>query len=294
MRREDVANFIFALGATLIIGTTLLVGVFRLIAMRFPSDQGGPAAGPPSEKAIEEKKKALPSKIPQPKRHIPAGAAKALVDRGHRLREEKDFEGALKCYLSLLYSAVEEGGSGSLPIHLTDCLRGAAESYKGLGDYNNAVRFLQAERMIYEEMVAQEQKLKQNISGSKQILKTLFAGKDPSAQPRRCEVLTGVAEASAKYGYNDLGLSYRVKAAALKHRLEGKPLDPSSPEFLAIAEALEKLAPKEQEEVKEILHSDAIPGASDLVGKEPAAPRGKKAAKRKPAPKAASQGDEQE
>ena len=276
MSDGDVTKFAMAFFTSMCIGAVALAMFLRFLSIKFPppdpNNAGPMRANVPNvnekkegedgamETPWEAKDKAptktpevkMPTKIPRPKRNIPAAAAAAMVERGDRLRAEDQYGEGLKCYLSLLFAAVEQGPSTeALPQHLTSCLRGAVECYKGLDDYANAVRFLQAERMIYEEMVAQEQKKKKGMTGSAQVLATLFSGKDPASQaPHRAEVLTEVAEASLKHGYGEIGLSYRVKAAAVKQKMSGKQLDPESPEYTAIAEAMETLQKQKAQEAE--------------------------------------------
>lgn len=186
------------------------------------------------------------------RRVIPATSAVILAQRAARLMQEENFHDALVCYMALLSSAVRQGDAGagetSLPINVTECLRGAAMCYRGLGEPEKAVKFLQAERLVYEELVAETQSVArgEGPNGTQPsaagILAALFTNKSGAALdgkiPKRYTVLTEVGDACMKHGYPEVALSYRVKAAALRQRASGKPLDSDSAELAAMAEAI--------------------------------------------------------
>ena len=178
---------------------------------------------------------------PSERRYIPTGAQSVLIERGKRQLQEGDAEKALVTYLSLLYTAVESKDDSALPAQLTDVLRGAAECYKRLGQPENAVKFLQAERRVFEEVVVGAAKMSAS-DGRTSILQSLLSNAGSTEDmPKRCATLTTVAEACTKLGRHDVALAYRVKAAAMKHKITGKGMDESSPEFRSLAEALAKV-----------------------------------------------------
>jgi tetratricopeptide (TPR) repeat protein len=198
----------------------------RLVIKRAPK-KAKPAV-PKSEEATE-------------RRYIPTGAQSVLIERGKRQLQEGDAEKALVTYLSLLYTAVESKDDSALPAQLTDVLRGAAECYKRLGQPENAVKFLQAERRVFEEVVVGAAKMSAS-DGRTSILQSLLSNAGSTEDmPKRCATLSTVAEACTRLDRHDVALAYRVKAAAMKHKITGKGMDESSPEFRALAEALAKV-----------------------------------------------------
>jgi hypothetical protein len=56
--------------------------------------------------------------------------------------------------------------------------------------------------------------------------------------PKRCFTLDEVSEACTKLGHHDVALAYKVKSAALKSKISGKPLDPESEEAAQLARAI--------------------------------------------------------
>lgn len=214
----------------------------------------------------------------QTKRNIPLGAADSLVQRGNRLIEEKQYKEALVCFLSLLYSAVEGGvknAGDNLPTHLADCLRGAAICYRNLGEPATAVRFLQAERLLFEEMVASLHKKDDGITPGKAIVASLLGSSadtsevenDPKSAPlRRCRVLNGVADECMRHGNPQVALSYRVKAAAVKQKITKQPIDPHSEEFARIAEAMHAC----EQALKNVREEDRIAAVQSVIAKEAA------------------------
>ena len=156
MRSEDVHTFVAAVSTTLIIGGSLLWLLLRWLDTKFnvapkPTiiKRREPAAAPTVALATPAAEAAV---VPKEKRTIPRGAQAALVERGQRLLADKEYKQALNCFLSLLFASIESEDK-ALPAHLTDCLRGVAECYKGMGQPDVAVKFLQAERVF--EMVVQ-------------------------------------------------------------------------------------------------------------------------------------------
>lgn len=190
-----------------------------------------------------------PLPTPSEKRYIPPASQQALVERAREQLADNKPDKALVTYLTLLYSAAENRDGSALPANLTECLRGAAECYRKLGQPENAVKFLQAERRVFEEVVVSAAN---SIKGDKQkpkgasILASLLNpdaanGTDHEDLPRRCQTLSDVAEACTGLGRHDVALAYRVKAAAVKQKLTGKALDERSPELIAMAAALAKV-----------------------------------------------------
>ena len=238
MRSEDVHTFVAAVSTTLIIGGSLLWLLLRWLDTKFnvapkPTiiKRREPAAAPTVALATPAAEAAA---VPKERRTIPRGAQAALVERGQRLLADKEYKQALNCFLSLLFASIESEDK-ALPAHLTDCLRGVAECYKGMGQADVAVKFLQAERRVFEEMVVQAA----NPEGEKtpSIIASLF-GKEDKNVPKRIISLSEVADACSKLGYHDIALAYRVKASALRHKLSGTPLDPDSEEASLLAKAL--------------------------------------------------------
>jgi hypothetical protein len=272
MTWDDVVTLVGTAAFTTFIGGVALYLFFRWLAAR-TQERGdanatsGGASSPtierairarieatPARKAVAErarKQQELDAKVQQARRNIPLGAAATLVERGTRLIAEKAFDEALVCFLALLYSAVEGGPAqpSNLPVHLADCLRGAATCYRFMGQPETAARFLQAERLIYEEMIAVTASGGDQGGASRAIVASLFAGTPGAADdaaaagvPRRCRVLKEVAQQCEKFGHNEVALSYRVKAAALKRKQSGQALDPQSEEFNSIADILRQMS----------------------------------------------------
>jgi hypothetical protein len=173
--------------------------------------------------------------------HIPRAAQTLLVERGKRLFQEGSVNEALHCFLSLLYAVESQEGAKNLPTQLTECLRGAAECYRSLGQPDIAVKFLQAERRVFEEMVVAAAFPDGERSSRQEpglIVSSLLGKAADEKLPKRCYTLIDVAEACAKLGYHDMALAYRVKASALKSKISGKALDPESEEAAMLARAL--------------------------------------------------------
>lgn len=211
-------------------------------------------------------------------RRIPRAAQAALVDRGQRLIGENNFQEGLVCFLALLYSASNPDASPEervLPTHLTECLRGAAQCFRGLGQLEASVKFLQAERRVFEEMVVQAA----NPEGRKgpslapeSILAPLL-GKGPEDKlPKRCFTLDEVSEACAKLGFHDVALAYKVKSSALKSKISGKALDPESDEAAQLARAISEY--KTRHEGGAAALAAAIPPAASCQPPQPSATNG--------------------
>eukprot|EP00758_Cryptobia_borreli_P008980 Tbor_TRINITY_DN5432_c0_g4::TRINITY_DN5432_c0_g4_i1::g.24281::m.24281 len=182
------------------------------------------------------------------KRHIPTGAQAIVMERAKRQLQEGQPDKALISFLSLLYVSVESKDENALPSQLTECLRGASECYQMLGQTENAVKFLQAERRILEEVVVIAANSGNSDTGRKKesILQALFQpttvgeGKADVIH-KRCNTLSQVAQACTRLGRHDVALAYYVKAAAMKHKITGKPLDINSQDTQVLAEAVRKL-----------------------------------------------------
>ena len=286
MQPEDAHVVILSFLATLVLGGAM-VGGFVWYAMRLDAQntrariekedaridtvlaeraarQGRTYVPPSGQKSITQRTapssnaaskaaagpKAARSQLPAPaeKRHIPVESQTLLIQKGREQLAEDRPDKALVTYLTLLYSAAENRDGSALPASLTECLRGAAECYRKLGQPENAVKFLQAERRVFEEVVVSAANAgKEKSTGGKAggILETLL---NPNAKaqseedlPRRCQTLSTVAEACTKLGRHDVALAYRVKAAAVSQKVTGKPLDETSPEMVAMAAALAKV-----------------------------------------------------
>lgn len=277
MTEDDVRNFTVAASATLVVGLGTIALIFYCLEKKLGgaaarADGAGAAlrprlaveaaAMPPSAtanataaaasapKPAAKQTGAAVGAAPTSIAYVPLAAAATMVQRGNRLLAEKNPRDALVCFLSLLYSA-QGGDHGALPSHLTDCLRGAAQCFIALGDPDQAVKFLQAERRVFEEMLAATVQggasAPQNRPQSGALLASLL---DPTAAdtPHRCNVLRDVAEACSKGGHEDIALAYRVKVAALKQKVSGKPMDPNSKEFHDLAKSLSKLASYDKRE----------------------------------------------
>lgn len=211
----------------------------------------------PAHKALLEQRKTadqFEKRVEKAKRNIPLGASSVLVQKGARLIEEGSYDEALVCFLALLYSAVEGGSkttADNLPAHLAECLRGAGTCYRKMGQVEIAARFFQAERLIYEEMVAslsEEGIDKKNPeSKSRAIVASLFRDDDKTEDslPRRCRILQEVAKQCMKHGHVQVALSYQLKMAAVKRKVSGKAMEPNSDEFHKIAEMLRQLSPED-------------------------------------------------
>lgn len=293
MTDEDFQKFWKAATTTLAVGSCVLILFFLWLDKKF--GRPAPPQIPPKIRlndAPTAKPDVIEAAPPEPavKRVIPRGAAVTLIQRADRLLSEGKFDEALVCYLSPLYVAVENKDDRALPANLTDCLRGAATCYRSLGQPEVAVKFLQAERCVFEEMLAQASNPTHERTPNSSILQALFSpADDPNSVPRRCSVLSEVAEACMKAGRADIALVYRVKATALKQKISGKPLDPNSAEFGELAETLaaykaatEKPSPQAGateappavadvhilEEAESLLHAEAPPPASAASGSE--------------------------
>ena len=224
-------------------------------------------------------------KVREARRDIPRGAAHQVVERGARLLAEESFEEALVCYLALLFAAVgDDDGpaqgvlprNDSLPAHLTQCLRGVAMAFRGLGDAEMALKFLEVERLVFEEMIAstlgtapagppgatgpanalhtakgppvfldanghQVGTPQQGSAIVNSLFKTLEEEQKDAADsklPRRYFVLRDVALSCIAGGYAKVALSYRVKAAAIRRRATGEAMDPEGEDFRGILEAV--------------------------------------------------------
>lgn len=271
MSSSDVQRFVAATATTLVFGAALIFLLFRWIGRKFAamglggggeSSKAGATAlrikrSPPASSAKDDAGSAAgnanlrllnivggSSDSASESRHVPRGAQAALVQRGNRLLQEKKYDDALACYLSLLYAAVESSNDSNhhhsvLPAQLTDCLRGVGQCYMAVGKADIAVKFLQAERRVFEEMVV----MAANPNGTKNtpnrsIIASLLGKKSDVSMPKRCFTLTEVADACTKLGQHDIALAYRVKAAALKQRISGEPLNPESEEAALLAQSL--------------------------------------------------------
>ena len=203
------------------------------------------------------------------RRNIPLGASSVLIQKGARLVDEGSYDEALVCFLALLYSAVEGGKAqpDNLPAHLAECLRGAGTCYRKMGQIEVAARFFQAERLIYEEMVASlsgdpdEAKKKGAASEDKSraIVASLFRDDDKNPElslPRRCRILQEVAKQCMKHGHVQVALSYQLKMAAVKRKVSGKAMEPNSEEFHQIAEMLRQLSPEEVKAAQQAAQSE--------------------------------------
>ena len=243
MTVEDFQTLAFAFVTTVCCGILVAVTIYfivtnfrrRMRAKRLIVKRA------PKKPRHNESAKNEPAKEPAERRYIPTGAQSVLIERGKRQLSEGDADKALVTYLSLLYTAVESKDDSALPAQLTDVLRGAAECYKRLGQPENAVKFLQAERRVFEEVVVGAAKLSAPDGRSSILQSLLSKGGVAEDMPKRCATLTTVAEACSKLERHDVALAYRVKAAAMKHKITGKAMDESSAEFRALAEALVKV-----------------------------------------------------
>ncbi|CUG84707.1 membrane-associated protein, putative [Bodo saltans] len=261
MTRKDQADFVVAAGVTLCIGVVLLFFLFRWLNGRV-----NPPKGPiiprrtvtiePSRKV--ESDEATKQSQPKERRHIPKAAQASIVERGTRLLAENKVEEALACFLALLFSSVESEDK-VLPTQLTECLRGVGQCYMALGKSELGVRFLQAERRVFEEMVVMAAR-PPGSGGSiphRSIIASLLSKKGSETMPKRCYTLGEVADACTKLGHHDIALAYRVKAAALRQRVSGEPLDPESEEAAILAQSLNAFqTAKSESSLKSDLHND--------------------------------------
>lgn len=204
------------------------------------------------EVVMKERQAAFEKQISDVRSEIPLAAAEVLVQRGQRLIGEKKYEQGLVVFLAMLYHSVDSNGADKanavLPSHLPDCLRGAAQCYRNLNMVEHAVKFLQAERLIYEEMVSTLLSKEEKAAQGTAIVASLFQNGVPSAgATHRYDVLSGVADQCMKRGYPKVALAYRVKAAAMKRRSTGESLDTNSNDMTALAEALRACEPVHDE-----------------------------------------------
>ncbi len=291
MSQKDLFDFAFGLVTTIVAGTLLMYLAWYLysrlqakpklsIPRRMPP---APHASPdktqktpvalesassiPKEHPSEEGKK-LPTELIESHvvRRIPRGAQAALVDRGQRLVNETKFQEALVCFLSLLYSASNPEASKEervLPTHLTECLRGAAQCFRGLGQGEIAVKFLQAERRVFEEMVVQaaNPEGRRPALAPESVLGPLL-GRAGEELPKRCFTLDEVSEACSKLGYHDVALAYKVKSAALRSKISGKPLDPESEEAAQLARAISEFKTRHGDDAAAAGGCEAAPPAA--------------------------------
>ena len=225
------------------------------IAVSLLVDDGSLSNQPPDICGDDDNLGHVDSTPHAPPRSISRAAQKIIVEKAKRLQCSGDARSALTNYLALLFNSVDAQSESLLPVHLTECLRGAADCYRALGQPQHAVQFLQAERLVFEEVVASsELKHKAPSPPPNSILAALLRPKGSGNQPQeetnhRLTTLSAVADALGKDGRHEVSLAYRLKAAAIKQKLvsEGKlkgalTLDENSPEFGALAESLAKLS----------------------------------------------------
>jgi hypothetical protein len=242
MTRKDQTDFALAAGSTLVVGALVLYFAFRWLN-RYLNPPKGPIIprriATPAEPTKQKQSEPAPEIHLKERRHIPKAAQASIVERGARLLSEKKIEEALACFLALLFSAVESEDK-VLPTQLTECLRGVGQCYMALGKPELGVRFLQAERRVFEEMVVMAAR-PPGSDGSiphRSIIASLLSKKGSENMPKRCYTLGEVADACTKLGHHDIALAYRVKAAALRQRVSGEPLDPDSEEAAILAQSL--------------------------------------------------------
>jgi tetratricopeptide (TPR) repeat protein len=239
MSKKDQTQFATAAGITLLIGGLFLWIVFHYLQRKFGDKAKGPTIPRSAHTEVQFIKGEPALTVSKERRRIPRAAQATIVERGNRLMTEKKYDEALTCFLALLYSAVDSEDK-VLPTQLTECLRGVGQCYIGLGKSDIGLRFLQAERRVFEEMVVEAAKSPGDNGHIPQrsIIASLLGKKDAESVPKRCYTLGEVADACAKLGHHDIALAYRVKAAALRSRMSGEPLDPESEEAALLAQSL--------------------------------------------------------
>lgn len=287
MTRKDLTQFATAAASTLCIGALVLFLVFRWLSRRFGRTEAKmPSTIIPRRTAVD-----TPSQLPlmtadaneqndnvvcvgadaivKARRHIPRGAQATIVERGNRLLSEKKYDEALTCFLALLFAAVDSEDK-VLPTQLTECLRGVGQCYMALGKSDLGVRFLQAERRVFEEMVVLAAKPPGSAAcgaiPQRSIIASLLGKKGPETMPKRCYTLGEVADACTKLGHHDIALAYRVKAAALRQRVSGEPLDPESEEAAVLAQSMHAFQASQQGKQ----HSSALCDEDDPLDVSPA------------------------
>lgn len=297
MQPEDAQALALSFLATLLLGCSMIGGFIWLAnkqeekraerrrkeddeaverALKARAERQGRPYKKPEGKTVPTKPKGkdLPKPPAGQSRHIPLESQEALILRGREQLAAGKPDKALVTYLTLLYSAAESRDGNALPANLTECLRGAAECYRKLGDPESAVKFFQAERRIFEEVVVsaanagRPQGERRKTGGILQSLLNPGAPVEEEDLPRRCQTLSEVADACTRLGRHDVALAYRVKAAAVKQKVTGKALDERSPEFAAMAAALAKVQESgvAEKAIKEATRGEnAVPKDSPLL-----------------------------
>ena len=144
-------------------------------------------------------------------RYLPPALVEYYYEKGVEHHKAGQNARALECLLCVLYG-VGHGSSNTQCLQLVDCLHRVAELYKDMGHMEEAIRFIQAEKFVYENALLHFSTQTQSNTSSDQATSSVDLG--PVRKALECTISSAVERGAKGQG------SLQIKRDMMTTRLQ--------------------------------------------------------------------------